>query len=79
MDYLDYYRDGKVKLDDFELEPKNSIDWECLNTENLDSLKSSINNFKGKNDHNNAMLSLSLDFLLKAIKEQKEVHDKIIL
>lgn len=78
FDYQDYYEDGKVKLDIFELDPKNSIDWESINTDSLESMKKCINNFIMINEHSNSMLSISLDFLLKAIEEQEEVCNKLL-
>lgn len=76
-DYKDYYEDGKVKLDLHELKPVNSVDWAPLNTDNIESLKESIKRFFEKNVRSNSMLSISLDFLLKAIEEQEEVHNRI--
>ncbi len=79
FDYQEHYEDGKIKLDTFELKLKNSIYWKQLNTDSLESLKESIKKFYTvNNESSNSMLSISLDFLLKAIEEQKDVCNRLL-
>lgn len=76
--YENYYNDGKAKLDLFELKAKNSIWWRQINTSNLDLLVADIEKFKAENLHRNAMLSLSLEFLLQAIGDQPDVKSQLL-
>lgn len=79
-EYMEYYRDGKVKLDTFELKTKNSIQWKSVNTENMEALQNSIVSiFEDQNVRDNSMMSISLWLLLKAIEEQTEVSDRLLM